>query len=70
MFIMMIYGKGGPINIYVMEALLYVQEAQLDKYRQELVTSSVTANVAHVLVSLGTGKNGHDVGANQAFRGR
>lgn len=30
------------------EALLYVQEAQLDKFRQELAISNVLANLVHV----------------------
>lgn len=45
-FIMMIYNKGDPIDIYIMELLLYVQKAQLDKYKQEIVTPSATANIA------------------------
>lgn len=46
MFIMIIYGKWDPMNIYNVDALLYVQGAQLYKYRQELATPSATANVA------------------------
>lgn len=46
-FIMMIYNKGDSIDIYDVEALLYVQEAQLDKYKQQLITLSATANIAH-----------------------
>lgn len=32
-FIMMIYGKGKPTDIYDIEPLLYMQEARLDMYR-------------------------------------
>lgn len=43
---MMIHGKVEPTNIYDVEALLYVQEAQLDRFFQELLTPSVIANVS------------------------
>lgn len=44
--IMMIHGKVKSTNIYDVEALLYVQETQLDKFFQELLTPSVIANVS------------------------
>lgn len=34
---------------YDVEALLYIQETQLDKYRQELTSLNVTANVVQGL---------------------
>ena len=46
-FVMMTYGKGELSSIYDVEALLYVQEAQLDKYRQELALTTATANLAY-----------------------
>lgn len=45
---MMIYGKVEPTNIYEVEVLLNVQEAQMEKYRQELKTPSATTNIAQV----------------------
>lgn len=45
-FIMMIYGKGKPNDIYDIDSLLYMQEAQLDMYRQELDAPSVKTNIA------------------------
>ncbi|CAI8612920.1 unnamed protein product [Vicia faba] len=39
-FIMMVYRKCDLTDMYEVEALLYIQEAQLDKYKQELATSS------------------------------
>lgn len=44
--IMMIYSNGEPTDIYDVEALLYVQECQLDKFKQELDTPSATVNVS------------------------
>lgn len=46
-FIMMMYEKVEPADIYEVEALLYVQYAQMEKYEQELVTPSATAKIAH-----------------------
>lgn len=43
---MMVYGKTEPMDIYEVKALLYVQEAQMDNYRQELSTNIAKANVA------------------------
>lgn len=56
-FIMMIYSKGDPTDIYDVEALLYIQEAQLDKYRQELASLNVTANVAQKFLNSKSTKN-------------
>ncbi|KAI5387765.1 hypothetical protein KIW84_073748 [Lathyrus oleraceus] len=44
-FIMMAYIKTDQMDIYEVGVLLYVQEAQLDKYRQELAAPSATTNV-------------------------
>lgn len=41
------HGNREPLTLFDVEALIYVQEAQLDKFRRELVISSDTANVAH-----------------------
>lgn len=40
MFVMQMYGNLEPIKPFDVEALLYVQEVQLDKFRHELVVSS------------------------------
>lgn len=45
-FIMMVCGKIEPPTLYEIEALLYVQEAQLDKSRQELTLANATTNIA------------------------
>lgn len=44
-FIMVIYGRHGSPSIADIEALLLVQEAQFDKFKQELVMVPVSANV-------------------------
>ena len=49
----MIYGKGESTDIYDVEG-------QLEKYRQEVLTPSATANVAKALSNSGTGRNGHN----------
>jgi len=49
-------------QLYNIEALLYVQEAQLDKFRQERSLSIPTANVAY--------SNQGSRGGSQQFRGR
>lgn len=40
------YGKYDSLTLYDVEALLYVQEAQLDKFKQELVLSNIFSNLA------------------------
>lgn len=45
-FVMMIYRRIDPPSTTDIEALLMVQEAQLEKFKQEL-TGSVVVNVAH-----------------------
>lgn len=55
---MMIYNKGDSIDIYDVEALLYVQEAQLDKYKQQLITLSATANIVHGQVMPNAARHG------------
>ncbi|KAI5391882.1 hypothetical protein KIW84_076616 [Lathyrus oleraceus] len=44
-FIMMAYIKTEPMDIYEVNGLLYVQEAQLDKYHEELAALSATTNI-------------------------
>lgn len=42
----MAYGKGELSSIYDIEALLYIQKAQLNKYRQEVTLTTATTNIA------------------------
>lgn len=44
-FVMMIYSKLGTSSIDEIEALLKVQEAQFERYRQDLVNPSVSVNL-------------------------
>lgn len=53
-FVMMVYGRIDPPSVDAIEALLLVQEAQLDKFRQELATSNVSVNVAQAKTSTGS----------------
>lgn len=45
-FGMMVYGRPDSMAIFDIEALLLVQEAQLDKFCQELAISNASVNVA------------------------
>ncbi|CAI8587908.1 unnamed protein product [Vicia faba] len=45
-FMMQMHGKSESPTLYDVEALLYVQEGQLDKFHQELALSNVSANLA------------------------
>ncbi|KAI5447130.1 hypothetical protein KIW84_014834 [Lathyrus oleraceus] len=64
-FVMHNYGCTTPPTLCDVEALLYVQEAQIDKFRQEMDTSNVAANVAH------TSQEGNiSIGAYSFHRGR
>lgn len=64
-FVMHMYGCPITHTLCEVEALLYLQEAQLDKFHQELVTSSVAANVAHTNQG-----NGGSKGVYTRSRGR
>lgn len=46
-FVMMIYSRIDPILIHDLEGLLVVQEAQLEKFKPDLNSGSISANVAH-----------------------
>lgn len=43
---MKMYGNGDLPTLYDVEDFLYVQEDQLDIFRQELIVSNVSVNVA------------------------
>lgn len=58
-FIMMIYGKGENTVIYDIEALLYVQEAQLYKYSQELAAQPAITNLAQASSNSCADKSGY-----------
>lgn len=45
-FVMMIYSRVEPASVDDIEALLMIQDAQFEKYNQELPSSSVSLNVA------------------------
>lgn len=67
---MMIYGKVEWTDLYDVEALLYVQEAQLDNFCQELSIPSVTVNVAQAITNQNSGRNGRTSEFYQYSRGR
>ncbi|MCI12591.1 retrovirus-related Pol polyprotein from transposon TNT 1-99, partial [Trifolium medium] len=46
-FVMMIYSRPDSLAISDIEALLLVQEAQLDKFRNDLQAPAISANVAY-----------------------
>ncbi|KAI5399698.1 hypothetical protein KIW84_064871 [Lathyrus oleraceus] len=73
----MIYGKSEPTNIYEVKALLYVQEAQMDKYHQQLTTPSATTNIVNSMnnkfsakTGIGNGNFQHQRARGHGFRGR
>lgn len=39
------YSKTDPMGVYEVEGMLYIQEAQLDKYRQEPGAPNASANI-------------------------
>lgn len=53
--------------MFDMETLLYVQEAQLDKYRQELATPSAVVNVSQGDINTNACRNGNYFGSHQSF---
>lgn len=46
-FVMMIYSRIDPPSIHDIESLLMVQEVQLEKFKHDLSSGSVSANVAY-----------------------
>lgn len=46
-FVMQMYGYQTPHTLCDVKALMYMQEARLDKFRQEFATSNIVANVTH-----------------------
>ncbi|MCI35565.1 retrovirus-related pol polyprotein from transposon TNT 1-94, partial [Trifolium medium] len=47
-FVMMVYSRLNTPTVDDVEALLLLQEAQFEKFRQELTNPSVSANVAQM----------------------
>ncbi|MCI00977.1 retrovirus-related Pol polyprotein from transposon TNT 1-94, partial [Trifolium medium] len=47
-FVMMIYSRADTPTVEDVEALLLLQDAQFEKFKQELSNPSVSANVAHI----------------------
>ncbi|KAI5393135.1 hypothetical protein KIW84_060321 [Lathyrus oleraceus] len=68
-FITTVYSKGDLTDMYEVEALLYVQEAVLDKYKQKLATSSASANVAHGSFVQTHARNGYSRGRGRYTQG-
>lgn len=65
----MVYSKGDLTDMYEVEALLYVQEAVLDKYKKKLTTSSASANIAHGSFVQTHARNGYSRGRGRYTRG-
>lgn len=66
--VIMIYEKVEPKDIYEVEALLYVQETQMDKYKQVLITSSETTNIAQAGPNQFSARNTGGSGTYQQLR--
>ncbi|KAK2402858.1 hypothetical protein QL285_052344 [Trifolium repens] len=54
-FVMMIYGRPDSPSLLDIEGLLLVQESQLEKFRQELVVPTASANLAQASRGRGNG---------------
>lgn len=63
-FVMMIYSRVDPPSVTDIESLLMVREAQLEKFRTELTSGTISANVAHSSQS-----NGRSNSNSQNYRG-
>lgn len=44
-FVMIMYGRTDPISVTDLESLLMVQEAQLEKFKPEIVAGNVSVNI-------------------------
>lgn len=66
---MMIYCKIKHSNLYDIEELLYVKEAQLDKFHQEIPITNGTANDDHTNDSQNLGGNQQSCGRGCSTRG-
>lgn len=76
-FVMLYYGKPDTADITEFESLLLVQEAQLEKFRQELTTTTPTANVVQAnpqpnpqVLATNTASNGYNNPFPSFTRGR
>lgn len=67
---MMIYGKTEPTDIYDVDAILYVQKTQLERFRQKLATHIAIANVAQAVGNKNYDKSGISSGSHHYFHGR
>ena len=68
---MQVYGHPEPPTIHDVEMLLYIQEVELDKFKQELFISNVLENLAQDEPTSGRGGyNMRGLGRNFWFRGR
>lgn len=66
-FVIIKYAKSENFNLTKLESLLMVQEAQLDKFRQELTISNVIAIVARTNTISNLGKQGYPKSGNSRF---
>ncbi|KAK2449415.1 hypothetical protein QL285_008613 [Trifolium repens] len=72
-FVMMMYSKTDTFAVEDLEALLLLQVAQFDKFRQELATPAVSANIAQTqskIAENSTEQDSSEVGTEHYFAGR
>lgn len=63
---MMAYSKTEPFDIYDFEVLLYIQEVQLNTFKQELASPSATTNIVQ---GANTGRGANAYGFYHHARG-
>lgn len=68
--VMIVYHKAGDIDLIDLESMLLVQEAQLDKFRQELATPAMSANLVHVNSMNNAPGRGSGYQGRAPYRGR
>lgn len=61
---MMMYGKSEALNITDLESLLLVQEAQFDKFKQELTIANTSGNVARTNSAPGSSRQNENSNSN------
>ena len=59
-FVMMVYSRFDTPTVEDVEALLLLQEAQFEKFKQELTSPSVSANVAHTETNASDSNSEHE----------
>lgn len=66
-FVILMY-KSEISNLSELKSLLMIQESQFDRFKQELVVSNVTADVAHLNASQNTNQNAQNQNSSQHAR--